>query len=1345
MISDPIIRSFGNIFEYFHKVLGSLHPVDDSCDKHARRVTASKSHEPEWRQHQRVNEIVLDEQQDDSKPWTKGWLYKELKIDDVAGITPQERHHLKSIVWKYRDCFSRGPFDLGECTTYEAEINLKHDYTPTWVPARPVPYLLREEMEKQIAGLEKAGVIEKCRTKSLFNSPIFLVKKPHQPNKMRFVVDMRMVNSQCLPDDYQIPLIGHVTDKIAGNEWYSTFDCSQSFHQIRYSESSKPITAFTTSNGTRYWFRRMIMGHRTSSAQFCRCMNKLMSCLPFDELIFFLDDLLLASNTVSEHLDRLEVVLQRLLAANMKLSPGKSNFLQKKCTFVGVSIDKEGLSITEERQKTLMDLKPPTNRKSLMSLLGFFGFNRKWKPHYSDLTTPMYRLLKKDVPFKWTTECDKNLQRLKNAVKNSVTLAVPDLYDKNQSYELTIDGSKVGLGAYLTQEIKGARRVIGYFTKAVPPHKREWSQTKLELLSLHHALENWRPYLKGTKLRVNTDCQALLSLDTIFLKKDPTLRRKIHAISEFDFEIRHVSGASNTIADFLSRYPFKTKMKDSSTQTSELVSPVPKLTASAPAPRLTPSVKDADKRLKSSVNKPIASVPRPKLTMSVNATSEGLISSVHQPTALATALQMTASFKAESKKLESTVSKLTPSAGTPLLTSSVQVAKDLTSSDTAVSQLCTPDQVGPDQLKSSACRISEEEEQLFPKGFFCSNPRKAFGRDAVSTCKLEPQSEQPDVTKNCICALQINSVRSNGPVLDIDTSPQNLDIPPNSLRSTNANLKSAQEEDVILREVRRWLVAKTKPGSLQAVRAPKELVTYWKQFDLLQLRKDGLIERKWVSPNTIVPDRYLICIPDCKIEEILTMCHSTLVTNHPGVQNTLDFCRRYFFWPGMAKDVELFIEACLPCARSKPPRAFMKAKRQHVRAWQFNDAIEIDHIEPEKLGLSSGRFKNILSITDVWSGYVVACATKGQTAEETIDRIIHRWVLSGHGVPKEVISDNGPGFASAFYKEAFKRLGCKTKYGLPYECKSTAKVERTNRRLNQSLRVALVGKNPKDWCKQIDYVCYALNALKNRTTGFSANFLRYGHEINTPMDLIMCTSDGDALPEEPNQHARKAWEMHRNFKQILRKVAQTLDATYEKDDSAYNAKLDTPFKAGDQCLIRVRCPKHKFAPRYHGPIKILKAINDTVYVVDLNGTEKLVNISKLKRWKGSNKFSGSCLNPDVPPFQPTTSPTTLPPPPLPPVDPSHTPSETPDTKGDVTVRVEHHRKKKKKPSRRRRILDSLSTMFRRTVPDNTPRQDTTDPPNSSTAVEPPSNPPRRSQRQKKPPEFLQIVPTHKKY
>ena len=128
---------------------------------------------------------------------------------------------------------------------------------------------------------------------------------------------------------------------------------------------------------------------------------------------------------------------------------------------------------------------------------------------------------------------------------------------------------------------------------------------------------------------------------------------------------------------------------------------------------------------------------------------------------------------------------------------------------------------------------------------------------------------------------------------------------------------------------------------------------------------------------------------------------------------------------------------------------------------------------------------------------------------------------------------------------------------------------------------------------------------KNRTIGFSANFLCYGREVNTPLDLIMCDSQQHSPPARPNQHART------NFRQILRKVAHILDATYEKGDNAHNTRLDTPFKAGEQCLIRVRCPKHKFATRYYGTIKIKKAINDTVYAFDLNRTEKLVNISKL--------------------------------------------------------------------------------------------------------------------------------------
>ena len=241
------------------------------------------------------------------------------------------------------------------------------------------------------------------------------------------------------------------------------------------------------------------------------------------------------------------------------------------------------------------------------------------------------------------------------------------------------------------------------------------------------------------------------------------------------------------------------------------------------------------------------------------------------------------------------------------------------------------------------------------------------------------------------------------------------------------------------------------------------------------------MERRWVHTPTSLHtgDRYLACVPETKIEEVLELCHASRVANHPGIQGTLEICRRHFYWPGMTRDVQLFVEACTTCARAKPPRSFMKAKRQHLTAWKFGDCLVIDHIEPEKLGLSAGKFKYILSLTDVWSGYVVAVPTRSQTAKDTISIIMHKWILT-HGVPKRIVSDRGPGFASQFYKAVFKALGCKPDYGLPYECKSSAKAERTNKRLNQSLRVALVDKDPKTWDRHVDYVCYELNALKNR-------------------------------------------------------------------------------------------------------------------------------------------------------------------------------------------------------------------------------------------------------------------------
>ena len=1186
---------------YKNKVLGTLYPVESNLDANIRGVAPS----------QKVSETVCriqDTPQQPGSEWTKERLWTELRINDINNVTKEQKNRLKEVIWKHRKCFSTGPTDLGECTIYEGDIQLKPNYTPSWTPVRPIPYKLREELHRQIVDLEAAGVIEKCKKKSLFNSAVFLVKKPNSPGKMRFVVDMRGVNLQCLPDNYQMPLIGHVTDKIGGCKIYSTFDCSQSFHQIRYNKESRPITAFTTDNGTRYWFKRLIMGHKTSGAQFSRCMTKMMMGLPFQELIFFLDDLLLGSDDIDSHIDRLSHVFQRFEVANMRLSPAKCHFLKEQVTFCGVTINEDGIQINEERVKALTEIKPPSNRKSLQSLLGFFGYNRKWIPNYAALTKPMFHLLKKGTAFSWSPECQRNLEKLKEAAKRSVCLAIPDLKDTLSSYQLVVDGSKDGMGAHLSQIIRGQRRIIGYFSKAVPSHKRSWSQTKLELLTIFHAVEFWKVYIKGTSFRIKTDCQALLNMDTIFTTGDAMLRRKIQTLAEYDFTIEHISGASNSVADFFSRYPFKKQLKDKAVQCSisqAEQSEVNKVTFTLTHEQILQKVSELcrkqnnRKALKAQRAQgkchPIPTLANGKEGLSTSAYNSMLITSGSDiPSENPSEIPVKIPSSTQSESLTVTLHKNAP--------------PDL-----------HIDEQGTKQPPAS------ENDPLFPVGFFS----KKKHRDCRTTIVETPTQ----IEESCICSISSDAtghhnVVSGDKTFDTSASQEELQSKLHKITPVISNLdaiKTAQDSDAILKIVKGWLQSGVKPESIQAFRAPKELVSYWKQFTLLSL-EDGVVMRKWIAINngSTENEKQLICVPEKNQERVLEMCHTSLIANHPGVKLTLDVCRRYYYWPGMANDVELFVKACVTCARVKAPQAYYKAKRQHIIAHKFNDILIIDHIEPEKLGITNSGNKYILSMTDAWSGFVVAVSTNSQNAETNISRIIHKWVLP-YGVPREVISDNAPGFKAKFYRAVLTALNCKQTYGLAYECKSSSKAERTNKRLNQSLRLVLEGKNPKLWDKYLDYVCSALNSLKNRNTGYSANFLLYGRENNTPLSLLI-EDDDTTDTGHLSGYAQKAYKVHQTYKDIIQKVSRNLQAHYKREDMDFNKGIrNTPFKVGELCMVLIRCPKHKFSPRWHGPIPIVKVVNDHVYVIRLPNGEKVVNISKLKRYQ-SNKFSKD-LNP----------------------------------------------------------------------------------------------------------------------
>ena len=106
--------------------------------------------------------------------WTKHKLFTDLRLDDVQ-IPEEDKNRLKDIVWERRECFSKHEFDLGTCNFYEAEINLKPDARPQYVPPIPTPYKRREAMEKHLKGMEEAGIIEETKENTLWNSRVFFV------------------------------------------------------------------------------------------------------------------------------------------------------------------------------------------------------------------------------------------------------------------------------------------------------------------------------------------------------------------------------------------------------------------------------------------------------------------------------------------------------------------------------------------------------------------------------------------------------------------------------------------------------------------------------------------------------------------------------------------------------------------------------------------------------------------------------------------------------------------------------------------------------------------------------------------------------------------------------------------------------------------------------------------------------------------------------------------------------------------------------------------------------------------------------------------------------------------
>ena len=147
----------------------------------------------------------------------------------------------------------------------------------------------------------KRGAIEP--SSSLWASPVFLVKK--NDDTYQFCVDYRKLNSLTIKDSCPLPRIDDTFDALAGARCFSTLDLASGYWQVGLTKDAKEKTAFATSQGL-YQFKVLPFGLCNASSTFERLMERVLQGLRWQMLLVYLDDMIIFSRSVEEHLSRLK-------------------------------------------------------------------------------------------------------------------------------------------------------------------------------------------------------------------------------------------------------------------------------------------------------------------------------------------------------------------------------------------------------------------------------------------------------------------------------------------------------------------------------------------------------------------------------------------------------------------------------------------------------------------------------------------------------------------------------------------------------------------------------------------------------------------------------------------------------------------------------------------------------------------------------------------------------------------------------------------------------------------------------------------------------------------------------
>ena len=471
-----------------------------------------------------------------------------LKIEENDNITKDQKTKVKKLVEEFIDIFAVDRSELGICNLIEHEVR-----TTTSVPIkckfRKIPLHLLKEVETEISDLLAHGMIEE--SDSPYSSPAFVIKRN---NKSRLILDYRQLNKVIDRSQNPIPAASTILSQLGhDNEYFSNFDMKEGYFQVKLTKESKRLTAFSVPLVGHFHWITTPLGISSAPSMFQSLIDRLLKGIKSSVALGYLDDIIQATATFEQGLTNLKTLFCRLRQANLKLNPAKCKIMVRKLKFLGVWINKEGMSPDEDKINGIKNMSPPRTRKQCQSFLGCANFFRSHIKNMAEIIKPISDALAlHGNNYRWTDEANKAFASCKKALVSAEILIFPNT---NSTMHLFTDASEISIGGTIMQLVEGKFKPICYGSRVLQPAERNYATIKKELLALKHFVKLWYYFLIGKRFVAHVDAKALTAKNFLSTTNCSTMLRWVMELSEFQFDIQYQTGATNVVADALSRLP----------------------------------------------------------------------------------------------------------------------------------------------------------------------------------------------------------------------------------------------------------------------------------------------------------------------------------------------------------------------------------------------------------------------------------------------------------------------------------------------------------------------------------------------------------------------------------------------------------------------------------------------------------------------------------------------------------------------------------------------------------------------------------------------------------------------